>query len=175
MRAVIVMGVSGCGKSLLAQRLAAALHASLIEADDLHSAANRRKMAAGIALTDEDRWPWLDAVGQRLGDLTRRDGVAVAACSALRQTYRDRLEQAAELPIRYIHLGGSREVIAARMVARSGHFMNPALLESQIATLEPPSGENVLACDVVDAPAQLLMAATDWLSCGRPVILRTER
>lgn len=162
MRAIIVMGVSGCGKSLLAQRLAQALSAPFIEADDLHSPTNRDKMAAGTPLTDADRWPWLDAVARRLGDLTRREGMAVAACSTLRQAYRDRLEQAAGLPLRYVHLSGSRDVLAARMSARAGHFMNPALLDSQLATLEAPSGAHVLTCDLSQTPEQLLMAALEY-------------
>lgn len=161
--AVIVMGVSGSGKSLLARTLAESLSAPFIEADDLHSRENQQKMAAGIALTDADRWPWLDAVGRQLGELARREGRAVAACSALRQVYRERLHEAAALPIRYIHLGGSREVIAARMRARAGHFMNPSLLDSQIATLEPPVGANVLSCDISEDPEAIVTRARAWL------------
>ncbi|TRW99518.1 gluconokinase [Paracoccus sp. M683] len=161
--AIIVMGVSGAGKSLIARQLAGALAAPFIEADDLHSQANRDKMAAGIPLTDDDRWPWLDAVGRELGGQARAQGMAVAACSALRAAYRDRLAGAADLPLRYVHLGGTREVLAERLGRRKGHFMSPALLDSQLATLEPPRGANVLTCDIAQPSAAIMTAILDWL------------
>lgn len=125
------MGVSGCGKSSLGAALAAALALPFTDADDLHPAANRAKMAAGQPLTDADRWPWLQAVGAVLAG-----GAGVVACSALRRTYRDRLREAAG-PVQFLHLVAPRKVIAQRLAARRGHFMPLALLDSQLATLEP--------------------------------------
>lgn len=125
------MGVSGCGKSSLGAALAAALALPFTDADDLHPAANRAKMAAGQPLTDADRWPWLQAVGAVLAG-----GAGMVACSALRRTYRDRLREAAG-PVQFLHLVAPRKVIAKRLATRQGHFMPLALLDSQLATLEP--------------------------------------
>jgi carbohydrate kinase (thermoresistant glucokinase family) len=125
------MGVSGAGKSAVGERLARALHARFVEGDDLHPPANRAKMASGTPLSDEDRWPWLDLVGEAL-----REAPVVAACSALRRAYRDRLRSHAPGLVA-VHLVASEEVLAERMTRRRGHFMPPALLRSQLATLEP--------------------------------------
>jgi carbohydrate kinase (thermoresistant glucokinase family) len=128
---LVVMGVSGCGKSSLGAALATALALPFTDADDLHPAANRAKMAAGQPLTDADRWPWLQAVGAVLAG-----GAGVVACSALRRSYRDRLRDTAG-PVQFLHLVAPREVIVERLAARRGHFMPLALLDSQLATLEP--------------------------------------
>jgi gluconokinase len=129
---IVVMGVSGSGKSTVGVALAARLGVEFEDGDDLHPQANIAKMSAGIPLTDEDRWPWLDAVGDWLA--SRPDGVV--ACSALRRVYRDRIR--ARVPAAYVvHLAGAQETIAARQAARPGHFMPPSLLASQFATLEP--------------------------------------
>ena len=125
------MGVSGCGKSSLGAALATALALPFTDADDLHPAANRAKMAAGQPLTDNDRWPWLQAVGAVLAA-----EAGVVACSALRRSYRDLLRAAAG-PVQFLHLVAPREVITERLAARRGHFMPIALLDSQLATLEP--------------------------------------
>lgn len=131
---VVVMGVSGSGKTTVGTALAERLGVEFIDADDLHPAANRAKMHAGIPLTDEDRWPWLDIVGDELAVHTATG--LVVACSALRQAYRDRLREHAP-QILFLHLAGSRTVLAGRMGHRHGHFMPPELLDSQLATLEP--------------------------------------
>lgn len=129
---IVVMGVSGSGKSTVGAALAARLGVEFEDGDDLHPAANIAKMSAGTPLTDEDRWPWLDAVGDWLA--ARPAGVI--ACSALRRAYRDRIR--AHAPAAYVvHLAGAQETIAARQAARRGHFMPPSLLASQFATLEP--------------------------------------
>jgi gluconokinase len=128
---LVVMGVSGCGKSSLGTALAAALALPFTDADDLHPATNRAKMAAGQPLTDADRWPWLKAVGTVLAA-----NAGVVACSALRRSYRDRLRDTAG-PVQFLHLVAPREVIAERLAAPRGHFMPLALLDSQLATLEP--------------------------------------
>jgi gluconokinase len=134
---VIVMGVCGCGKTTVGMALAAALGWPFFDADDFHPAANVGKMAAGVPLTDADRWPWLDRLASEMQAIDRAGGNAVLACSALKQAYRDRL--AAAGPMRYVHLRGDRATLAARMASRRDHYMPAALLDSQIAALEPPA------------------------------------
>lgn len=150
---LVVMGVSGCGKTTLGAALAARLGAGFVDADDLHPPANRAKMARGEALTDGDRAPWLDLVA---GVLRNRAPVVVA-CSALRRAYRDRLREAGE--VRFLHLAAPREVIAARLAARQGHFMPASLLDSQYATLEPPGPDEAVTLDARLAPDALLEQA----------------
>jgi carbohydrate kinase (thermoresistant glucokinase family) len=129
---IVVMGVSGSGKSVTGSRLAAALGRPFVDADDLHPLANKDKMAHGIPLTDEDRWGWLDTVGQRMN----AGEPIVIACSALKRVYRDRLRAAARDAL-FVHLHGSRELLAERMGHRVHEFMPLTLLDSQLATLEP--------------------------------------
>ncbi len=133
----VVMGVSGCGKSLIAQRLASRTGGLYLDADDFHPPENKAKMAAGQALTDEDRWGWLDALNGAVKAKVAAGQAVFLACSALRQIYRDRLS-AGLSGARFIYLQGSKELIAARLRARHGHFMPVALLDSQFATLEEP-------------------------------------
>jgi len=130
---VVVMGVSGSGKSTVGAALAQRLGVPFADADDFHPAANIAKMAAGVPLDDEDRGPWLDAIGEWLA--AHPDG-AVMSCSALKRSYRDRLRHHAR-GVEFLHLAGSREVIARRQASRPGHFMPASLLTSQFATLEP--------------------------------------
>lgn len=134
---VIVMGVSGSGKSTVGAALADALGWPFLEADDLHPAANVEKMTSGIPLTDEDRWPWLDRIVDELGVVSKRSPDVVLACSALRQAYRDRLARAGH--VRFVYLRGDRQTIAARLTARRHRYMPVTLLDSQFATLEPPA------------------------------------
>lgn len=162
--AVVVMGVSGTGKSTLGHLLADHWHAPFLEGDTFHSAANVAKMEAGAPLTDTDRWPWLDRLGAALGEAARAGGVAVAACSALRHAYRARLEAAAGLPLRFAFLDTDRGEIARRMGARTGHYMPPSLLDSQLATLEPPdAAERALRLDAGHAPEALCRAVQAWV------------
>jgi len=153
---VCVMGVSAAGKSTVGTALALTLGVPFVDADDLHSDANRAKMAAGIPLTDDDRWPWLDAVGARLRD--ERDSGLVVACSALRRAYRDRIREAAPGVV-FVHLTGTPELLAARAGARTDHFMPPALLVSQLATLEPLEDDEAGLVADVAAPVGALVAA----------------
>jgi gluconokinase len=133
---VIVMGVSGSGKSLLARGLADRLGWPFLEGDDLHPPANVDAMASGTPLTDEDRGPWLDRVGAWVDEQRRADTSAVVTCSALRRSYRDRL-RAGRPGVLFCHVTADPAVLERRMRARQGHFMPPSLLPSQLAVLEP--------------------------------------
>ena len=162
--AVVVMGVAGCGKSTVGRDLAERLHCLFLEGDQFHPPANVAKMSRGTPLEDADRWPWLDELGRGLGTAARDAGSAVAACSALKRTYRDRLAAAAAMPIRFVHLTGTHALLAARMLARADHFMPATLLDSQLATLEPlQPDESSVALNVEQPPRQLLEAALQWL------------
>jgi gluconokinase len=147
--AVMVMGVSGCGKSSVGARIAAQAGVAFIEGDLLHPPANVAKMAKGTPLTDDDRWPWLDLIaGEIVAALERGEGVVVS-CSALKQRYRDHLRSACNRRLRFVYLEGSEMVLHQRMGARQGHFMPLSLLQSQLATLEVPTGEaGVVTVDI---------------------------
>ena len=160
----VVMGVSGTGKSTLGAALARDLGWPYAEGDDFHSAANVAKMHAGHPLTDEDRWPWLRAIAAWAGEREQARSGGVVTCSALRRSYRDLL-RAGHPDVRFICLVGSREVLAARLAGRQGHFMPAALLDSQLATLEPlgadePGGE----VDIGGTPAETELAARRLLA-----------
>jgi carbohydrate kinase (thermoresistant glucokinase family) len=133
---VVVMGVSGSGKSTVGAALARALDCPFVEADDLHPPANVAKMAAGVPLNDDDRWPWLDLIVEMLRVVRKERADVVLACSALKQIYRDRLASAGET--RFVHLRGDPETIADRLAKRQHRYMPSSLLASQFATLEPP-------------------------------------
>ena len=136
-RQFVVMGVSGCGKSTVAEILAQETGGVFLDADDFHPPANREKMAAGIPLCDEDRWGWLEILNHELKTREGSGKPLFLACSALRQVYRDRLSEG--LPyLRFIYLKGSAELIRSRMASRENHFMPTSLLDSQFATLEEP-------------------------------------
>lgn len=130
------MGVAGSGKTSVGQALADRLRCPFSDADSFHSEANRAKMAAGIPLTDEDRLPWLRAIGDAIRDASLRGGDHVFACSALKAEYRRILDPRRECKLVYLH--GSRELLAERLAGRRGHFFNPDLLQSQLDTLEEP-------------------------------------
>jgi len=135
--AVVVMGVSGCGKTEVGRRLAQRLGAEFIDADDLHPPANVEKMRQGIPLDDADRAPWLALLNARMREDIAAGRPVVLACSALKQRYRESL--ADRLPgLRFVHLAGSRELIAQRLAARRHHYMPASLLDSQFTALEPP-------------------------------------
>lgn len=135
---VLVMGVSGSGKSWLGERLAAATGWPFAEADEFHSEANRAKMAAGIPLTDEDRTPWLAALRNQLLAWNAAGQNGVMTCSALKAAYRTYLSEGVT-GLHFVWLDPPRAVLEARMTQRPGHFMPPALLDSQLNTLEPPT------------------------------------
>lgn len=133
---LVVMGVSGSGKSTVGEALARDLAWPFLDADAFHPPENVAKMAAGTPLTDEDRWPWLDRIAAELRAVLARGGHAVLACSALRAVYRERLARAGD--VRFVHLRGDYDTIAARIAARRHRYMPASLLASQFATLEPP-------------------------------------
>ena len=133
------MGVSGSGKSTVGAALAGRLGVEFHDADEFHPTANVAKMSAGIPLTDEDRWPWLDAIGSALAAAGRQGRAIVVGCSALKRSYRDRLRAGAGRPLVFVYLANSRATLARRMQTRKGHFMPASLLDSQLATLEPPT------------------------------------
>ncbi|MFN4157898.1 MAG: gluconokinase [Gemmobacter sp.] len=153
---IVVMGVAGCGKSTVGAALAARLGGHYLDGDDLHPSANVEKMRRGQPLTDTDRRPWLDLVGAALA---RMDPPALIGCSALRRAYRDRITVAAGGPVFFLHLAGSRDLIGARMAARTGHYMPTSLLDSQFATLEPPAPDEWAAEIDIGLPADAVVAA----------------
>ena len=147
--AIVAMGVSGCGKSTLVAHLAAYLSCPALEGDDFHAAASIAKMRTGQPLDDADRWPWLDRLGAAIGSTVREDGMALAACSALKRSYRDYLVKEAGEPVLFVFLEGTQEVIASRMAARVHEYMPASLLASQFATLEvPEADENAVAIPI---------------------------
>ncbi|MBY5690031.1 gluconokinase [Rhizobium leguminosarum] len=163
--AIIVMGVSGCGKSSVGEKLAEALHLAFIEGDALHPAANVEKMSKGIPLTDEDRMPWLDRIGEDIkASLEKREGIIVS-CSALKRLYRDRLRAAACGNLFFVYLEGSSALLMKRMAERKGHFMPASLLDSQLATLEVPTGEQgVVTVDIDDTVEGIAATALKGLA-----------
>jgi gluconokinase len=149
----VVMGVAGSGKSLIGTRLAQELHVEFVEGDDLHPPDNVRRMAAGIPLTDNDRKGWLMAIAARLREAKRAGIGLVASCSALKRSYRDLLRSSADARVQFVYLAGTRALLAERMAKRRGHFMPPALLESQLDTLEEPApDERAWLCDIRETP-----------------------
>ncbi len=149
---IILMGVSGAGKTTVGQALAQKLQWRFAEGDDLHSAANIAKMHAGIPLTDEDRAPWLQSLRQAITVWLAAGDNVVLACSALKASYRDLLRVSPD--VRFVYLHASFEVIAKRLAARKGHYMNPDLLRSQFDTLEEP--KDILTVDACLSPADLV-------------------
>jgi gluconokinase len=159
---IVVMGVAGSGKTTIAAGLAEKLGVPFVEGDSLHPAANVKKMASGIPLTDEDRWPWLKAIGERM-EVERHTGHGVVvSCSALKHVYRDCLRKEVHGKVQFILLDGSRELIGNRMKQRKGHFMPPALLDSQFATLERPTpDEHAVILDISHNVPTLLAEAAN--------------
>jgi carbohydrate kinase (thermoresistant glucokinase family) len=150
---VLVMGVSGAGKSTVGRALAEALQADFLEADAFHPDANIAKMTRGTPLTDADRWPWLEAIGRALDQAVMNDQRVVLACSALKQAYRDRLLSDGRTGYT-VFLKGDGALIANRLSGRSGHYMPATLLPSQLATLEPP--QDAIVVDIAAAPEVIL-------------------
>ena len=167
MIAIVVMGVSGCGKTTVASALARRLGWDFVEADALHPAANVEKMRAGTPLTDDDRWPWLDAIAARI-EAGREEGrVSVVACSALKKRYRERLS-GGRGDVRFVYLKGEYDTILPRLAARSGHYMPASLLKSQFEALEEPAGdEHAVTLDIKAPVLDLLDRVTAELAAHR--------
>lgn len=158
---IIVMGVSGSGKSTVGEQLAAALNLPFLEGDSLHPKPNVNKMASGVPLQDEDRWPWLDTIGERI--MAAENGIIVS-CSSLKKSYRDRLRSASNGPLLFVFLDGSFDVLYEHMGHRTGHFMPVTMLESQLATLESPVGEPfVFRADVIDPIEKIVADSLNWV------------
>lgn len=160
---VVVMGVSGCGKSTVGRALAGRLGVPFIEGDELHPAENVARMRAGIPLTDADRAGWLEEVAGALA----AQPAAVVSCSALKRAYRDRLRRAAPA-LRLVHLQGAPETLQARLAARVDHYMPASLLQSQLDALEPPADdEGAIRLDIGAHPQAIVDAAFDALTRPR--------
>ena len=167
---IVVMGVSGSGKSTVAAGLARELGLRMVDGDDLHLPESVTKMRSGIALEDADRWPWLDRIGHYLAEESDQPAQGrIVACSALKRTYRDRIRRLAPT-VRFIFLDGEPELIRERMSRRKGHYMQPGLLSSQLHTLERPQADetDVIALDIQAPPAQLVALAARALVVGQP-------
>jgi gluconokinase len=162
---VVLMGVSGSGKTTIGKVLAADLGWTFLDADDFHPAANVEKMHRGVPLTDEDRRPWLETLRQVIDAAHDRGENVVLACSALKHAYQEYLRQDVPRDVRYVYLQGSEELIRQRLAARKGHFMNPALLHSQFETLEPP--DDALKVDVAPPPEVIAAEIADRLDLRR--------
>ena len=165
---VVVMGVSGSGKTTVARGVAETMHWAFAEGDALHPQANVDKMHAGIPLTDEDRWPWLRLVGDWMSEQAAAGRSAVVTCSALRRVYRDLLREGRPT-VRFLHVTVPPETIADRLEHRAGHYMPPSLLPSQLATLEPPGAdEPAVAVSSAGSEAEVLVAALSALGLTPP-------
>ncbi len=151
---LVVMGVSGCGKTSVGEHLASILGCRFIEGDSRHPVANVEKMRQGMPLNDTDRWPWLELLGAELGE----DARTVISCSALKRSYRDLLRARAGRPVTFVFLQGARDTLVTRMGAREGHYMPLSLLDSQLATLELPHGERDVVTVEIDQSVERIVS-----------------
>ena len=159
---LVVMGVSGLGKTTIGRRLAERIGAAFLDADALHPPENIAKMAGGIPLDDADREPWIETVARAVAELASGGARVVVACSALRRRHRDRLRRAGR-DVRFIHLAGGPDLARQRVADRHGHFMEAGLIASQFAALEPPEGESgVLTLDPARPVEDLVEDTANW-------------
>lgn len=164
---IVVIGVAGSGKTTVATILARRLDAVFADGDDFHPPANVAKMSAGRPLDDDDRWPWLRGIRDWLSSQADAGRVAVVACSALKRPYRDLLREA-HGEVLFVHLTGSPGLLAERIGGRSGHFMTPAMLESQLAALQPLEGDEPgFEVDVAPEPSRIVDEILELLGRGR--------
>jgi len=163
--AIIVMGVAGSGKSTLGEALAQALTCPFMEGDDFHTPEAVARMRAGIPLTDDDRWPWLNRLGRAISEELVRHGIAVATCSALRRAYRDRLRETIPARVSFVLMDADPNELLRRLTARKHHYMPASLLVSQLDTLERPQpDEAAIALDASRPPAALCEQVVAWLA-----------
>ncbi len=159
-RLIVVMGVSGSGKSTIGSALGVALNVPFLDGDHYHAPEAVEKMRQGTPLTDDDRWPWFDRLAIAMKEAADQRGQSVTACSALKRSYRDYLTQAAGEPIVFLHLAGEKEIIARRQADRPGHYMPATLLDSQFEALETPAAdENVITVSVADTVEAIVAEA----------------
>ena len=152
----VVMGVAGCGKTTIGEKLAVAMNAAFLDGDAFHPAENIAKMSRGEPLTDNDRWPWLERFAHAIAE---KPGTVVGGCSSLKRAYRQHITQAAGEAVRFIYLEGSRDLIASRMSARTCHFMPTSLLDSQFETLEVPGrDENAITVNIDRSEEEIVRA-----------------
>ncbi len=152
---LIAMGVSGAGKSRIGEMLAERLSCTYTDGDAFHSAANKDKMHRGIPLTDDDRWPWLNAIRAAIEEKRRAGETAVFTCSSLKRAYRDVL-RGNDTDVRFVYLKGSFEVLHERLKTRTGHFFDPSLLHSQLDTLEAPGPDEAIEVSIELTPEQIV-------------------
>jgi gluconokinase len=161
---VVVMGVSGCGKSTVGRLIAKSLACEFLEGDDLHPPRNVERMASGIALTDNDRRDWLQAIAEQLADANAARYGLIVSCSALKRAYRNQLRTASG-ELAFVHVHAALEVLEARVRERTDHFMPPALLASQLQTLEPPGlDERCITLDAALPAERIAERAVAWLA-----------
>ncbi len=153
-RNIVIMGVAGCGKTTVGEKLSEVMGIPFLDGDTLHPQANIEKMAAGIPLSDNDRLPWLEAVGRAFAS---SETPLIIGCSALKRAYRDVIGKIAQEGVTFIHLTGSREIIAERMAKRTRHFMPLTLLDSQFATLESPGDDEDAIVIDIDQPIDVIV------------------
>jgi gluconokinase len=166
---IVVMGVSGSGKTVIGSALAEAIGGRFVEGDGFHPPENISRMSSGLPLRDEDRWGWLDAIAAEISQAERQGETLVIACSALKRSYRDRLRLASPL-LRFVYLDIGRDIAAARVAARRGHFMPASLIDSQFAALEPPApDEDALTLDAAKNPAELVAFAASAIAGSEAV------
>jgi gluconokinase len=156
--AIVVMGVSGAGKSTVGRLVAARLDCPFRDADSFHPAVNIEKMSRGEPLTDDDRWPWLRAIAEWIAEHRAAGTTCVATCSALKRRYRDLITDGQRADVRLVYLKGGFDLIAARLAARKGHFMPPALLRSQFDALEEPAADEHAVTAPIDAAPEEIAA-----------------
>jgi len=149
------MGVSGCGKTTIGELLAERLGCDFADADSFHSQANKDKMHKGIPLTDDDRWPWLKAIRASIVEKQADGTTHVYACSALKRVYRDILREG-DKDVTFVYLKGTPELLRERIKTRKGHFFDPALLQSQLDTLEPPTADEAIEVDIAMEPEKIV-------------------
>jgi gluconokinase len=155
---IVVMGVSGCGKSTVGRRLAQGLGLRFVEGDELHPPRNVALMAAGTPLTDADRHDWLETIATALAQAAAQGQGLVVSCSALKRRYRDQLRRAAPDTV-FVHLHGPTALLASRLQSRAGHYMPPTLLQSQLDTLEPPGVDEAVLVHDITPPPEAIVAA----------------